>query len=123
MKLAKKPLSKKPTKIENSEQALLRDLREIITSGRAAVARTVNSALVMIYWQIGQRIQQGILQGKRAEYGEEILPRISSVSPLKFYCLSTYGYTETMNLHSDPVLWTLHFEPNFFEACTVNPAL
>ena len=78
MKLAKKPLSKKPTKIENSEQALLRDLRDIITSGRAAVARTVNSALVMIYWQIGQRIQQGILQGKRAEYGEEILPRISS---------------------------------------------
>ena len=71
-------LTKKPTKIENSEQALLRDLREIITSGREAVARTVNSALVMIYWKIGQRIHQDILQGKRAEYGEVIVPKLAT---------------------------------------------
>jgi predicted nuclease of restriction endonuclease-like (RecB) superfamily len=53
-------------------------LREIITSGREAVARTVNSALVMIYWKIGQRIGRDILKGKRAEYGKEILPTVSA---------------------------------------------
>lgn len=71
-------LSKKPTKIEKNEQSLLHDLREIITSGREAVARTVNSALVMIYWKIGQRIHQDILDGKRAEYGKEILSTVSA---------------------------------------------
>ena len=71
-------LTKKPTKIDKSEQALLKDLREIIASGREAVARTVNSALVMIYWKIGQRIHQDILDGKRAEYGKEILPTLSA---------------------------------------------
>ena len=70
-------LTKKSTKVDKNEQALLMDLREVITSGREAVARTVNSALVMIYWKIGQRIHQDILLGKRASYGEEILPKIS----------------------------------------------
>ncbi len=77
-------LAKKPTKIEKSEQSLLHDLRDIITSGREAVARTVNSALVMIYWKIGQRIHQDILQGKRAEYGEETLPKISAQLVVEF---------------------------------------
>ncbi len=71
-------LTKKPTTIGKSEQALLMDLREIIASGREAVARTVNSALVLIYWKIGQRIHQDILDGKRAEYGKEILPTLSA---------------------------------------------
>jgi hypothetical protein len=29
--------------------------------------------VVMLYWQIGQRIRQDILKEKRAEYGEQIL--------------------------------------------------
>jgi predicted nuclease of restriction endonuclease-like (RecB) superfamily len=74
----KMKLTKKPAKIDKNEQELLMDLREIITSGREAVARTVNSALVMIYWNIGQRIHQDILDGKRAEYGKEILPTLSA---------------------------------------------
>ncbi|NWF93479.1 MAG: hypothetical protein HXY46_11215 [Syntrophaceae bacterium] len=37
------------------------------------VARQVNSALVLLYWRVGKRIQQDILKEKRAGYGEEIL--------------------------------------------------
>ena len=77
-------LTKKTAKIDKSEQALLMDLREIIASGREAVARSVNSALVMIYWKIGQRIHQDILQGKRASYGEEILPKVSVQLVMEF---------------------------------------
>jgi predicted nuclease of restriction endonuclease-like (RecB) superfamily len=58
--------------------ALTSDLRELILSSRQAVARGVNAALVILYWQIGRRIRTDILSEKRAEYGEEILPTLSA---------------------------------------------
>ncbi|MCX5894470.1 MAG: PDDEXK nuclease domain-containing protein [Proteobacteria bacterium] len=57
---------------------LLKDLRDLIAGARADVARTVNSALVMLYWRIGQRIRRDILKSKRAEYGEEIVQTLSA---------------------------------------------
>jgi hypothetical protein len=38
----------------------------------------VNSALVLLYWRVGKRIRQDILKEKRAEYGEEIVPTLST---------------------------------------------
>lgn len=35
------------------------------------------SALSCLYWRIGKRIQEEILQGERAEYGKEILATLS----------------------------------------------
>lgn len=57
--------------------ALLGDVREMILDARQHVAATVNSAMVHLYWQIGQRIHQGILAESRAEYGREILSTLS----------------------------------------------
>jgi predicted nuclease of restriction endonuclease-like (RecB) superfamily len=58
--------------------ALVTDLRELILSARQTVARGVNAALVVLHWQIGRRIHQDILNSKRAEYGEEIVPTLSA---------------------------------------------
>jgi len=41
------------------------------------VARQVNSALVLLYWRIGKRIQQDILKEKRAEFWEQIVVTLS----------------------------------------------
>jgi len=60
-----------------TSKALLKDLRELIAEARQDVARQVNSALVLLYWRIGQRIRQDILQEKRAEYGEQIVATLS----------------------------------------------
>jgi predicted nuclease of restriction endonuclease-like (RecB) superfamily len=57
---------------------LLSDVRDIIASARQTVSRGVNAALVMLYWQVGQRIRRDILNNKRAEYGAEILPTLSA---------------------------------------------
>jgi predicted nuclease of restriction endonuclease-like (RecB) superfamily len=57
---------------------LLNDLRTLIVEARQDVARSVNSALVLLYWKVGQRIKQDILKEKRAEYGEEIVPTLSA---------------------------------------------
>jgi predicted nuclease of restriction endonuclease-like (RecB) superfamily len=56
---------------------LLEDLRSLILQTRAGVAQAVNSALVLLYWQVGQRIHTEILRGKRAGYGAEILSTLS----------------------------------------------
>ena len=56
---------------------LLDDLRSLIRQTREAVAQAVNSALVLLYWQVGHRIRTEILNKKRAGYGEEILSTLS----------------------------------------------
>jgi len=45
---------------------LVNDLRALIASTRDEVARSVNSALVLLYWRVGRRIRQDILKEKRA---------------------------------------------------------
>lgn len=49
----------------------------MIEDARSAVATTVNAGLTMLYWRIGKRIDEEILKGKRAEYGEEIISTLS----------------------------------------------
>lgn len=56
---------------------LLKDVRSLIESARAHVAKSVNTGLVFLYWQIGQRIRRDILQCNRAEYGERIVVTVS----------------------------------------------
>jgi hypothetical protein len=41
------------------------------------VARTVNAELVMLYWEIGNRIRRDILGDARAEYGNQIVSTLS----------------------------------------------
>jgi predicted nuclease of restriction endonuclease-like (RecB) superfamily len=57
---------------------LLQDLRDLIQATRSGVAQGVNSALVLLYWQVGHRIRTEVLLNRRAEYGEQILPTLSA---------------------------------------------
>jgi len=58
--------------------ALLGDIRTLIEAARQRAASTVNSELTMLYWRIGQRIHVQVLEGRRAEYGEEVLPALAA---------------------------------------------
>jgi predicted nuclease of restriction endonuclease-like (RecB) superfamily len=57
---------------------LLGDVRALIEQARDATARAVNSALVLLYWSVGERVRRDILKEKRATYGEQILPTLSA---------------------------------------------
>jgi len=37
----------------------------------------VNAEISLLYWQVGQRIHQSILQGERAEYGKQVITSLS----------------------------------------------
>src|SRR5438128_1185834 len=57
---------------------LLGDICTLIEEARNFVAQSVNSGMVLLYWQIGQRLHRDILKEKRANYGEEIVPTLSA---------------------------------------------
>lgn len=58
-------------------ERLLSDIRGLIEEARVQVATAVNSRLVMLYWQIGRRIGEEVLEGDRAEYGQAIVATLS----------------------------------------------
>src|SRR5690242_5018757 len=60
-----------------SPRKLLADLRSLIEATRSGVAQAVNSAQVLLSWEIGQRIRTGVLGLKRAEYGERIVRTVA----------------------------------------------
>lgn len=80
-KRATKPVKRQPSV---PASPLLADLRGLILQARESVARTVNSGLVLLYWQIGTRIRQDILNEKRAEYGEKIVHALSAQLTAEF---------------------------------------
>lgn len=67
----------KPSDTRAASTRLLGDIRKMIEETRAVVAATVNAGLTMLYWRIGDRINQEILKGKRADYGAGIISTMS----------------------------------------------
>lgn len=68
---------RQPASSAKVPKRLVADLRRLIDESRQAVAQTVNTALVCLYWNIGTRIREDILKQKRAEYGEQIVSSLS----------------------------------------------
>jgi len=75
---------KKVSTVQNYS-SLITDLSSLIEQGRKAAVRYINTALVATYWLIGRRIVEYEQKGKeRAEYGEELLQRLSKDLNRKF---------------------------------------
>jgi predicted nuclease of restriction endonuclease-like (RecB) superfamily len=55
------------------QKNLLLEIHGLITDAQLQASVAVNAGLTMLYWQIGTRINQEILQGQRAEYGKTIV--------------------------------------------------
>ncbi len=62
-------------KLQNTDTAklLFSDIAKLIEESKSHVAQTVNSALTLLYWKIGKRINDEVLSNKRAEYGKQIV--------------------------------------------------
>ena len=70
--------------LDSSEQSLLTDLRRLIEESRMTTATAVNAELTMLYWRVGKRINEEILGGKRAEYGQEVIANVSAYLTLEY---------------------------------------
>ncbi len=56
---------------------LFNDLKRLIEESKKFVATTVNASMTMLFWKIGNRVNQYILESKRAEYGKQIVVTLS----------------------------------------------
>lgn len=60
-----------------NHQNILEELVAIIEKTKTQVVVHANSALTIMFWQIGKRIQSEILENNRAEYGKQIVVSLS----------------------------------------------
>lgn len=72
-------LPKKASAVEYKaiESTLINDINRLIHDAKSELAATVNSTLTTLYWRVGQRIYTEVLNGKRAEYGDQIVTTLA----------------------------------------------
>ena len=56
---------------------LFSEVKKIVDQNRQQLANAVNTFLTSTYWHIGKTIGSEVLNNKRAEYGKQILPKLS----------------------------------------------
>ncbi|GHT48959.1 hypothetical protein FACS189440_13730 [Bacteroidia bacterium] len=62
---------------EVPEQLLFNELSQLIDKSKEFVAIQANSTLTILFWKIGKRINEVVLQNKRADYGRSIVATVS----------------------------------------------
>ena len=72
-------------KLQDNYDSILSELSELLEQSRRMTARSVNAIMTATYWEIGRRIVEVEQKGEeRAEYGEELLKRLSKDLTDKF---------------------------------------
>ncbi|KYK79297.1 nuclease [Aggregatibacter actinomycetemcomitans serotype e str. SC936] len=60
-----------------TENTFTTEIIELVRNTKQRMAVAVNAELTMLYWHIGNRINQHILQGERAEYGQQVVANLA----------------------------------------------
>lgn len=68
----------------NEENSLFYELSKLIEQNQRKIINAANNTLITLYWQVGKRINEHILQKKRAGYGKEIVSTVSTQLKVKF---------------------------------------
>ena len=57
---------------------LFEEISAIIEQGRREISLQANRETILIFWQVGKRINDEILNNKRADYGKQIVSRLAA---------------------------------------------
>ena len=60
------------------------ELRALISSARLRAAQAVNSAITLLYWEVGARIRRDVLKSRRADYGKWIVTALAGKLTAEF---------------------------------------
>lgn len=60
-----------------TNEPLFHDIKALIEERKAKAAIVINSAITLMYWHIGKKINDEVLKQERAEYGKEIVNSLS----------------------------------------------
>ena len=56
----------------------VKELSKLIEQGKHQIAVQVNSTMTLVFWEVGKRINEEVLQNERADYGKNIVTTVSS---------------------------------------------
>lgn len=65
-------------KLIKEEQLLFNEIKHLIESSRQKVLVRVNTELVLLYWNIGTKLNKYVLGNQRAGYGKEVVKKLSN---------------------------------------------
>lgn len=57
---------------------LISELSQLIESSKTNVVNYANGSLILLFWQVGKRINDEVLRNERAEYGKQIVSSVST---------------------------------------------
>jgi len=77
-------MTNKPVNLTNQEKQLLTELVQIIETGHKQVATHVNSGVVIMFWHVGYRVNEFVLNNQRAEYGKQIVVTLARQLQTKY---------------------------------------
>jgi len=64
--------------LENYKQQLYSDICQLVEEARSFVANTSNKTITLLYWKIGERINNDLLDNQRAGYGKQIVSQLAT---------------------------------------------
>ncbi|MCL2059706.1 MAG: PDDEXK nuclease domain-containing protein [Oscillospiraceae bacterium] len=70
--------------LTNSYDALCNDISTLIDESRRRIYAHASGSTVLLFWNIGQRINNEILENKRADYGKQIVSMLSTQLRAKY---------------------------------------
>lgn len=71
-------------------KGLFKEISQLIQATKNRVAQKVNAELVLLYWEIGDRINIEMLNDKRGEYGEQVVKQLA----MQLYKLYGRGFND-----------------------------
>lgn len=58
-------------------ESIFSDISTMIYTAKNEVMMRVNTSVISLYWNIGKKLSDEVLQGKKAEYGKNIIGDLS----------------------------------------------
>ncbi len=109
------------SEIQHNNHLLIDEIKEFILDAKQSIATTANSAITILYWNIGNRVNAEILKSRRADYGKQMIILLSQKLTEEFgkgrsdkhlrHCLrfaETFPERENIYALSRELSWT-HF--------------
>jgi hypothetical protein len=62
----------------NNGDTLFNKISTLIEQSRNTIYKQARAASIILFWNIGQRINYNILENKRADYGKQIVSRLAT---------------------------------------------
>ena len=63
---------------QSTNDRLFNELSSLIEQSKQRIAVAANSTLTLLFWQVGKRINEEILNKERAEYGKQIVATLAT---------------------------------------------